>query len=53
MKLFKACACYFHQICIFSPNDNPSKYSRSKVLFDLEKIATETFMLFSYNIDEM
>ena len=53
MKLFKACARYFHQICVFSPNDNPSKYSRSKVLFDLEKIATETFVVFFYNIDKM
>ena len=28
-------------------------YSRSKVLFELEKIATETFVVFFYNIDEM
>ena len=28
-------------------------FSTSKVLFDLEKIATETFVIFFYNIDEM
>ena len=37
---------YFNEKAIFI-------FSRSKVLFDLEKIATATFVVFFYNIDEM
>ena len=34
-------------------SEEQSHTSRSKVLFDREKIATETFVVFFYNIDEM
>ena len=34
-------------------SEEQSHNSRSKVLFDLEKIATENFMVFFHNIDEM
>ena len=34
-------------------SEEQSHNSRSKVLFELEKIATETFVVFFHNIDEM
>ena len=34
-------------------SEEQSHNSRSKVLFDLEKIATENFVVFFHNIDEM
>ena len=34
-------------------SEEQSHNSRSKVLFDVEKIAAETFVVFFYDIDEM
>ena len=34
-------------------SEEQSHNSRNKVLFDLEKIATENFVVFFHNIDEM
>ena len=45
----------FSNRCLFClrMSEEQSHNSRSKVLFELEKIATETFVVFFHNIDEM